>query len=50
MEAGGSHPDGSCWTNWMNAWSEKIDAALEQKDKQIADILERLRKLEGGAK
>lgn len=38
---------GNRWTSRINDWSEKIDAALEQKDKQIGDILERLRKLEG---
>jgi len=30
----------------MNDWSEKVDAALEQKDKQIAALAERIEKLE----
>ena len=30
----------------LNDWSAKVDAALEVKDKQIADLNERLRKLE----
>ena len=37
---------GNRWISRINDWSDKIDAALEQKDKQIADILERLRRLE----
>jgi len=37
---------GSRWTARMNDWSEKIDAALEQKDKEIAALVERIEKLE----
>jgi hypothetical protein len=37
---------GSRWTGRMNDWSEKVDAALEQKDKQIAALVERIEKLE----
>jgi hypothetical protein len=37
---------GSRWTARMNDWSEKVDAALEQKDKQIAALAERIEKLE----
>ncbi len=39
-------PTGSRWTARMNDWSEKVDAALEAKDQQIADLNERIRKLE----
>jgi phage shock protein A len=39
---------GSRWTARMNEWSEKVDAALEQKDKQIAALTERVDKLERG--
>ena len=38
---------GSRWTSRMNDWAEKIDRALETKDKQIADITKRLEDLEG---
>jgi hypothetical protein len=31
----------------MNEW-EKVDAALETKDREIAELRERLRKLEEG--
>jgi hypothetical protein len=37
---------GSRWTARMNEWSEKVDAALDAKDKQIAALAERLSKLE----
>jgi hypothetical protein len=37
---------GSRWTNRMNQWAEKVDAALEVKDKQIAQLSEPVRKLE----
>jgi hypothetical protein len=36
---------GSRWTSRMGDWSEKVDAALEQKDKQIAELLRRIEKL-----
>jgi hypothetical protein len=29
---------GSRWTSRMSDWSEKADAALEQKDKQITEL------------
>lgn len=37
---------GSRWTSRMGDWSEKVDAALEQKDKQIAELIRRIEKLE----
>lgn len=37
---------GSRWTNRMNQWAEKVDSALEAKDRQIADLRSRLEKLE----
>jgi hypothetical protein len=37
---------GSRWTARMNDWSENVDAALEQKDKQIAALVARIEKLE----
>jgi hypothetical protein len=37
---------GSRWTNRMNKWSEKIDAALDVHDKQIADLRTRIERLE----
>jgi hypothetical protein len=30
----------------MDVWAEKVDAALEAKDRQIADLRERLQRLE----
>ena len=30
----------------MDAWAEKVDAALEAKDHEIADLRERLQRLE----
>jgi hypothetical protein len=30
----------------MNDWAEKVDSALEEKDKQIAELAARLAKLE----
>jgi hypothetical protein len=30
----------------LDEWAEKVDKALEVKDRQIAELLERLRKLE----
>ena len=38
---------GSRWTAGMNVWAEKIDAAIEAKDREIAELRERLIKLEG---
>lgn len=37
---------GSRWTNRMNQWAEKIDRALEVKDREIADLRVRLQRLE----
>jgi hypothetical protein len=37
---------GSRWTARMNDWSEKVDAALEAKDRQIANLTERIRNRE----
>ncbi len=37
---------GSRWTNRMNNWAEKIDQALETKDREIAELRLRLEKLE----
>lgn len=37
---------GSRWTGRMNEWPERIDTALGIKDRQIADLAERIRKLE----
>jgi len=39
---------GSRWTARMNDWADKIDSALEQKDKQIAELAARVAKLEKG--
>jgi len=37
---------GSRWTSRMNDWAEKIDRALDVKDKQIADLTRRVQDLE----
>ena len=37
---------GNRWIARINDWSEKIDSALEQKDREIADLRKRLDKLE----
>jgi hypothetical protein len=37
---------GSRWTNRMNEWSEKVDTALERKDREIIDLTKRIEKLE----
>jgi hypothetical protein len=37
---------GSRWTGKMNEWAEKVDSALDEKDKQIAELSERIWKLE----
>ena len=39
---------GSRWTNRMNEWAEKVDSNLARKDKFLADLSDRLRKLEEG--
>ena len=37
---------GSRWTNRMNQWSEKVDAVLDVRDKQIAELRARIERLE----
>jgi hypothetical protein len=37
---------GTRWSSRMDAWAEKVDAALEARDREIADLRERLIKLE----
>jgi hypothetical protein len=37
---------GSRWTSRMNDWAEKVDTALETKDREIADLRIRLEKIE----
>jgi hypothetical protein len=37
---------GSRWSVRMNEWAERIDVGFEKRDRQIAEILERIRKLE----
>jgi hypothetical protein len=32
----------------MNGWAEKVDAALEQKDREIAELRQRIDRLESG--
>jgi hypothetical protein len=32
----------------MNGWAEKVDAALEQKDREIAELRTRIDRLESG--
>ncbi len=32
----------------MNEWAEKMDEAMEEKDKQISALTERIEKLENG--
>lgn len=39
---------GSRWTSRMNDWAEKIDTALETKDREIAELRARLAKPENG--
>jgi hypothetical protein len=43
---GGLLNAGSRWSSRMDTWAEKIDAALETKDREIADLRERLIRLE----
>jgi len=38
---------GRRWSARMDDWAEKVDAALEAKDREIADLRARLDKLEG---
>jgi hypothetical protein len=37
---------GARWSSRMDAWAEKVDAALEAKDHEIAELRERLQRLE----
>ena len=37
---------GTRWSSRMDAWAEKIDGALEAKDREIAELRERINKLE----
>lgn len=37
---------GSRWSSRMDAWAEKVDASLEAKDREIAELRERLVRLE----
>jgi hypothetical protein len=39
---------GNRWISRINDWSDRIDAALEARDKQIAELRARVEKLEGG--
>ena len=39
---------GNRWTSRIDDWSEKVDAALEQKDRDIVELRSRLAKLESG--
>src|ERR1035441_3826526 len=37
---------GRRWSGRMDDWAEKVDAALETKDREIKDLRDRLKKLE----
>ena len=37
---------GARWSSRMDAWAEKVDGALEAKDREIAELRERLLRLE----
>jgi DNA-binding GntR family transcriptional regulator len=37
---------GAHWSARMDGWAEKVDAALEAQDREIAELRERLIKLE----
>ena len=37
---------GARWSSRMDAWAEKVDAPLEAKDREIAELRERLQRLE----
>ena len=43
---GGMLEAGASWTTLMQAWSEKIDEALSQRNKRISELEERVRNLE----
>ena len=40
---------GTRWSSRMDAWAEKVDAALDSKDREIADLNERGQRIERGA-
>jgi hypothetical protein len=37
---------GTRWSSRMDAWAEKVDGSLHAKDKEIADLRERITRLE----
>ena len=37
---------GTRWSSRMDAWAAKVDSALEAKDHQIAELLERISRIE----
>jgi chromosome segregation ATPase len=37
---------GARWSSRMDAWAEKVDGSLEAKDHEIAELRERLQRLE----
>jgi hypothetical protein len=37
---------GARWSRRIDDWAEKVDAALETKDREIAELRERLLRLE----
>jgi len=37
---------GARWSARMDAWAEKVDASLEAKDREVAELRERLARLE----
>jgi hypothetical protein len=37
---------GERWSSRMDDWAEKVDSALETKDREIAELRERLQRLE----
>jgi hypothetical protein len=39
---------GTRWSSRMDVWAEKVDGALETKDREIAELRERLLKIERG--
>jgi len=39
---------GQRWSGRMDQWAEKVDAALEVKDREIAELRERIKQLEKG--
>jgi len=43
---GGILQAGTRWSSRMDGWAEKVDAALEAKDREIADLRERVIRLE----